>query len=59
MADVASQIRDEVGVPVSDGVAFGALTAFALHRVGLQTSKTGAYAWPEAIPYVEMDPFRR
>jgi allantoin racemase len=54
MADVALQVQDAVGVPICDGVSFGALIAFSLWRSGLRTSKAGAYAYPEAIRYVGM-----
>jgi allantoin racemase len=54
MADVAIAVRDTVGVPICDGVSFGALVAFSLWRSGLRTSKVGAYGSPEAIPYVGM-----
>ena len=54
MADVARTVAHEVGVPVCDGVAFGALTAYSLWRCGLSTSKAGAYSWPEPIPYAGM-----
>ncbi len=59
MADVAGAVQAELGVPVCDGVAFGALTAYALWRAGLRTSKVGAYAPPEAIPYKDMRAFAR
>ncbi|HYX86772.1 MAG TPA: aspartate/glutamate racemase family protein [Gaiellales bacterium] len=58
MADVADTVQREIGVPVCDGVAFGAMTAFALWRCGLRTSKVGAYAWPERIAYAGMPGFR-
>jgi allantoin racemase len=57
MADVARRVANEVGVPVCDGVAFGAMTAFGLWRCGLRTSKAGAYGWPEAIAYSGMPGF--
>jgi allantoin racemase len=57
MADVAAAVQAEAGVPVCDGVAFGALLAFALWRCGLRTSKAGAYGWPEPIPYTGMPGF--
>lgn len=57
MADVARRVASEVGVPVCDGVAFGAMTAFGLWRCGLRTSKAGAYGWPEAIAYSGMPGF--
>jgi len=58
MADVARAVTAEVGVPVCDGVAFGAMTAYGLWRSGLRTSKTGAYGWPEAIAYSGMQGYR-
>lgn len=57
MADVAETVRREVGVPVCDGVAFGAMIAFSLWRCGLSTSKAGAYGWPESISYAGMPGF--
>ncbi|MGN6378655.1 MAG: aspartate/glutamate racemase family protein [Gaiellales bacterium] len=54
MADTATAVQDGAGVPAVDGVAFGATLAFGLWRCGLRTSKTGAYAWPEPIPYAGM-----
>jgi allantoin racemase len=58
MGTTARALRDDVGVPVVEGVAFGALTAWALWRTGLETSKAGAYAWPERIPYAGMAAWR-
>ena len=58
MADVAQTVRREVGVPVCDGVAFGAMIAYALWRCGLTTSKAGGYGWPEPIAYSGMPGFR-
>jgi allantoin racemase len=58
MADVAAAVRRDVGVPVCDGVAFGAMMAFSLWRCGLSTSKAGAYGWPEPIAYADMPAFR-
>jgi allantoin racemase len=54
MADVARAVQDAVGVPVCDGVGFGALLAYGLWRTGIATSKTGTYAAPEPIPYTGM-----
>ena len=51
MADVALAVQEAVGVPVCDGVSFGALLAFSLWCCGLRTSKSGAYGWPEPIAY--------
>ena len=58
MADVAQAVRRDVGVPVCDGVAFGATIAYGLWRCGLRTSKAGAYGWPESIAYSGMPGFR-
>lgn len=57
MAEVAAAVREAVGVPVCDGVSFGALLAYSLWRAGLTTSKAGSLAWPEPIPYVGMPGF--
>lgn len=54
MAEVARTVQERVGVPVCDGVAFGSLLAFALWRCGLETSKVGAYGFPEPIAYTGM-----
>lgn len=54
MADVTEAVRDGVGVPICDGVSFGTLVAFSLWRSDLRTSKIGAYAYPEPIPYIGM-----
>lgn len=51
MAEVTDAVTAATGVPATNGVAIGALTAWALWRAGLRTSKRGAYAPPEAIPY--------
>ncbi len=58
MADVARAVERGVGVPVCDGVAVGVLMAHALWRAGLATSKRGALAWPEPIPYRGMPALR-
>jgi allantoin racemase len=55
MADVARQVQDAAGVPVCDGVAFGAMLAYSLWACGLRTSKAGAYADPEQIAYIGME----
>jgi allantoin racemase len=54
MADVAATVEREVGLPVCDGVSFGVTLGYAMWRCGLRTSKTGAYGWPEPIPYLDM-----
>ena len=57
MADVARAVSAAVGVPVCDGVSFGAMLAFSLWSCGLSTSKRGAYRRPEPIAYVGMSGF--
>jgi allantoin racemase len=47
MAATTAAVSDALGVPVCDGVGFGAALAHALWRSGLGTSKRDAYAWPE------------
>jgi allantoin racemase len=54
MAEVARAVQERVGVPVADGVAFGTMLAYSLWRCGLETSKVGAYGFPEPIPYTGM-----
>jgi allantoin racemase len=54
MADLCSRLTRELGVPVIDGVAAAVVTAEALLRIGLQTSKRGDYALPLAKPYTGM-----
>lgn len=46
MAQVEAVVRERVGVPATNGVAFGALLAFALWRAGLRTSQIGSLAPP-------------
>lgn len=48
MADLTRALTAEVGVPVIDGVAAATKLAEALAGLGLETSKTGAFAWPRA-----------
>jgi allantoin racemase len=55
MADVSRAVQEATGVPVCDGVAFGAMLAYSLWSCGLHTSKAGAYAEPEQIAYVGME----
>ena len=57
MADIATAVQERAGLPVCDGVAFGALLVHALWRTGLGTSRAGAYAQPEPIPYRGLPPF--
>nr|WP_246548569.1 aspartate/glutamate racemase family protein [Ancylobacter oerskovii] len=51
MADLARALGQEHGVPVIDGVACAVALMEGLVRVGLATSKAGAYAPPRAKPY--------
>ncbi len=44
MAQVEAIVRERVGVPATNGVAFGALLAHALWRAGLRTSQLGSLA---------------
>jgi allantoin racemase len=46
MAASAEEVAAQIGAPACDGVAFGALSLFALWRCGLRTSKLNAYAPP-------------
>jgi allantoin racemase len=49
MAQVEATVRARVGVPATNGVAFGALLAHALWRAGLRTSQVGSMAPPPAL----------
>lgn len=51
MADLARSLSEEHGVPVIDGVASAMMMAEGVVRIGLKTSKAGAYAAPRAKPY--------
>lgn len=51
MAGIEVDVREQIGVPATNGVPFGALLAQALWRAGLETSSRGASARPEPIPY--------
>jgi allantoin racemase len=44
MAQVEAVVRERVGVPATNGVAFGALLTYALWRAGLRTSQIGSLA---------------
>lgn len=46
MAQVEATVRERVGVPATNGVAFGALLAHALWQAGLHTSQVGSLAPP-------------
>jgi len=54
MADLCERLSGELGVPVIDGVAAAVVTAEALVRMKLRTSKAGDYARPLAKGYVGM-----
>jgi allantoin racemase len=49
MAANAAGVADRLGVPVCDGVAFGALLAHSLWRSGLRTTTHGAYGFPPEL----------
>ena len=49
--DLARALGEEDAVPVTDGVACAVALMEGLVRVGLTTSKAGAYAPPRAKPY--------
>ena len=51
MTDLARDLERKAGVPVLDGVACAVSLAESLVRLGLRTSKRGAYAPPLAKPY--------
>ncbi len=51
MADLASSLSSEFGVPVIDGVAAAVVLAEGLAAIGLKTSKRGGYARPIAKDY--------
>jgi allantoin racemase len=45
----AAGVSERLGVPVCDGVAFGALLAHGLWRSGLRTTTRGAYGFPPEL----------
>lgn len=51
MADLATQISQEIGVPVIDGVSAAVKFVEALVDLGIGTSKVGDLAFPIAKPY--------
>jgi allantoin racemase len=51
MAQLATELSEEVGVPVVDGVAAATKLAESLVSLGLQTAKIGPYARPVAKVY--------
>ncbi|MFL5859481.1 MAG: aspartate/glutamate racemase family protein [Solirubrobacteraceae bacterium] len=55
MAQAETIVRERVGVPATNGVAFGALLAHALWRAGLRTSQVGSLA-PPAPPAPPVPP---
>nr|WP_319484162.1 aspartate/glutamate racemase family protein [uncultured Cohaesibacter sp.] len=54
MAELASSLRAEFGLPVIDGVAAAVKQAEGLVALGLSTSKQGAYAAPVTKPFTGM-----
>ena len=48
MADLAAELSARHGLPVVDGVAAAVALVESLARLGLRTSKVGAYAAPLA-----------
>ncbi|PKV99005.1 aspartate/glutamate racemase family protein [Nocardia fluminea] len=51
MADLCAHIRDEIGVPVIDGVAAATLTVQSLLMMGLRKSGRGEFATPPPKSY--------
>ncbi|MFD3509697.1 aspartate/glutamate racemase family protein [Nocardia sp. NPDC058666] len=51
MAELCAHIRDEIGVPVIDGVAAATLTVQSLVTLGLRKSGRGEFATPPAKSY--------
>ncbi|UGT54779.1 aspartate/glutamate racemase family protein [Nocardia asteroides] len=51
MADLCAHIRDEIGVPVIDGVAAATLTVRSLLTLGLRKSGRGEFAAPPPKTY--------
>jgi allantoin racemase len=49
MTELEAAVRERVGVPATNGVAFGALLAHALWRAGLRTSTVGSLAPPPGL----------
>jgi allantoin racemase len=54
MAELATELSRDYGVPVIDGVSAAVRQAEALVALGLTTSKLGTYAQPIAKPYTGM-----
>ena len=55
MTELETAVRDRVGVPATNGVAFGALLAHALWRAGLRTSTVGSLASPPGLAAAPAD----
>ena len=51
MTDIADRLKDELGVPVIDGVSAAVKMVEAMAMLGLRTSKAGAYASPPLKTY--------
>jgi len=51
MADLADELARKHGLPVVDGVTAAVTLAEALVRLGLKTSRLGAYSAPRQKPY--------
>ncbi|RCK29019.1 aspartate/glutamate racemase family protein [Thalassospira lucentensis] len=51
MTDIADRLKDELGVPVIDGVSAAVKMIEAMAMLGLHTSKVGAYASPPLKTY--------
>ena len=51
MADLASELSKEFGVPVIDGVSAAVKLVESLVAIGLQTSKVNGYAFPRSKQY--------
>ena len=51
MADLASELSKEFGVPVIDGVSAAVKLVESLVAIGLQTSKINGYAFPRSKQY--------
>jgi allantoin racemase len=49
MTELETAVRERVGVPATNGVAFGALLAHALWHSGLRTSTVGSLALPPSM----------
>jgi allantoin racemase len=52
MADLATELSKEFGVPVIDGVTAAVKLVESLVALGLQTSKRNGYAYPRTKQYL-------